>query len=816
MNKGNHSRNKVICGSLSMVLSLLIICAAQSVGYADDGYISGKVYDKETSEPVALVSVILSENSVGVESDSTGFFLIGPISPGEYSLNASLLGFKDTNKLPVLVSSNDTTYVELVMQQSSSTLDEVLVKAAPFKSGVEVPAALYSLFASEIQRNPGSDNDISKVVRSLPGVTTISSFRNDLIIRGGAPNENRFYLDGIEIPVLNHLVTQGASGGAYSIINSNQLREIDYMSSSFPANRGNALSSVFDFYLKNGETDSFSGSAWLGGTEAGVSLETPIGNNTSMLLSARRSYRQYILKLLDFAFLPVYNDLTAKFKIKLSEKSSLTLLGIGAIDDFTLNDDIGNNEVQRYLWDNLPLSKQSNYTVGAVYNYYGENSTWTVVGSRSVLNNSAEKFYNNDTSNPENLLLNYNSGEYSNRARVEYAYLKKNYKLTLGLGLEDLSGKYDVYNRIVNQDGPLTVDYVSNLRFQQYSAFGDLVWSWWNDKLTLSLGFRADGNNYNTLMNNPLDHLSGRINLAVGLTNSLKFNLGAANYYQLPPMMTLSYSNSGELDNQEISQYIRSNHFTAGFRWETKISSRLSIEGFLKKYPNYMMTLRDNISLAHQPVDFGVYGNYPVEFTSEGRAYGIEVFYQQRLFKGMHGMITYTLSKSEYRDNNLQYVASTWDARHILNMTIGKRFNEKWEVGLNWRFQSAIPFTPFDLQTSSLRSAWDINNQGVRDFNQLNTSRGKSTSIINARVDRIYKFPKWTLNVFMDLENIFADTDSQQALILDRKKDENGDLVDEGTIINPDAPYEEQRYLLKYIANAQGAFIPTFGFIVKY
>ena len=84
------------------------------------------------------------------------------------------------------------------------------------------------------------------------------------------------------------------------------------------------------------------------------------------------------------------------------------------------------------------------------------------------------------------------------------------------------------------------------------------------------------------------------------------------------------------------------------------------------------------------------------------------------------------------------------------------------------------------------------------------------------RVDRIYKFSNWTLNVYLDLENITADTDSQQALILDRKKDANGNLTDEGLILNPDAPYEQQKYRVKYIANGQGAFIPTFGFIVKF
>jgi hypothetical protein len=563
-------------------------------------------------------------------------------------------------------------------------------------------------------------------------------------------------------------------------------------------------------------SERFSATTWLGGTEAGLTLETPIGSKANMSFSARRSYRQYILKLLNFAFLPVYNDATAKMKINLNKKSTLTLLGIGAIDDFTLNEEVGNNEVQRYLLENLPVSDQSNYTIGAVYDYYSNNSSLKIVASRSALNNTAEKYYNNDPSDSANTILKYNSGEYSNRARMEYAYTQDQFKFSAGTAIEDLSGDYDVFNRIYNENGPLLVDYFSSLRFQQYSFYSQLTKSWWNNRLTMSIGGRADGSNYNSQMSNPLDQLSGRFNLSLGITRNTTLNLGASNYYQLPPMMTLSYRNSGTLDNQENAKYLRSNHYTAGLRWETNISSRLSVEGFLKSYPGYMMSLRDSISLGHQPVDFGVFGNYPVDFSSDGRAYGFEIFYQQRLFRGFYGMATYTYSRSEYKDKSGNFVPSTWDARHVFNMTLGKRFNEKWEVGLNWRMQSALPYSPFDVELSSLRSAWDINNQGIRDYNLLNTERGKSTNIISARVDRIYKFPKWTLNVFLDLENITSDTDSQQALILDRNKDDDGNLTNEGIIMNPEAPYEQQRYKTKFISNAQGAFIPTFGFIVKY
>jgi hypothetical protein len=120
------------------------------------------------------------------------------------------------------------------------------------------------------------------------------------------------------------------------------------------------------------------------------------------------------------------------------------------------------------------------------------------------------------------------------------------------------------------------------------------------------------------------------------------------------------------------------------------------------------------------------------------------------------------------------------------------------------------------MDLSARRSVWDINNQGIRDYSLLHIERGKSTNLINLRIDRFYRFPRWTLNLFLDLENITADADSQQVLILDRGRDAAGNLTDEGLILNPDAPYEQQRYRLRAIANAQGAFIPTFGFIVEW
>lgn len=780
------------------------------------GYIQGRVVDAGNSELLPFVNIILLENNQGAYTDSLGNYLLGPVRPGRYTLKATAIGYTDYEEKQVQITAKDTLVLKLQLQATANELESVVVQAAPFTRSMETPISLRNLGTTEIERNPGSDNDISKVIQTLPGVTTTASFRNDLIIRGGAPNENRFFLDDIEIPVINHLVTQGASGGAFSILNANLLREVDYLSASFPANRGNALSSVFNFSLKDGRTDRLGVTATLGGTEMGLALEGPIGNKTSILFSARRSYRQYILRLLNFAFLPVYNDLLIKAKINFDAKNELTLLGVGALDDFQLNFDVGNNEIQRYLLENLPLSDQSNYTTGAVYKHYANTGYWTFVASRSGFRNGAEKYWRNESDREDNLLLRYTSRECSSRARLEYTEQRDHFRINLGAGIEDLYGRYDVFSRIFNQNEPAEVDYLSEIRFQQYSAFGQISTQWWEDRIGLTLGLRMDGNNYNQQMNNPLDQLSGRLALSVALAPQTTFTAGIANYYQLPPMMTLSYQNSGQLDNRERAEYLKSWHYVAGFQWDTPFNSRLSLEGFLKHYPNYMFSLRDSVSLAHLNVDFGVFGNFPVDFGSRGRSYGLELFYQQRLFQGFYGMLAYTLGWSEYQDKQEVFVPATWDARHILNLTLGRRFNQKWEAGINWRFQSALPYSPFREALSSRRVVWDVSNQGIRDYDRLNTLRGKSVHTIDLRVDRIYQFKNWTLNVFFDLENITADSDSQQALVLDRPLDAEGNLSEEGVIINPEAPYNQQRYRLKSIANAQGALIPTFGFIAKW
>ena len=129
-------------------------------------------------------------------------------------------------------------------------------------------------------------------------------YRNDLIVRGGGPSENRFFMDGIEIPNINHFATQGASGGPVSIVNADLIREINFYTGAFPADRAGGMSSVLDFKLRDGDPERQSFKATLGASEVGLSGSGHIGGRTTYIFSARQSYLQMLFKLLGLPFLP--------------------------------------------------------------------------------------------------------------------------------------------------------------------------------------------------------------------------------------------------------------------------------------------------------------------------------------------------------------------------------------------------------------------------------------------------------------------------------------------------------------------------------
>ena len=218
---------------LALTVAFIFLFLSQVNGQT--GIIKGKITNKLTNEAIGFATVVIPEINKGVTSDESGNYEITGLTPGLYNVTASYLGFKDGSAFEIQVTNARPAQVDFELEESIEELTEVVVQASPFKKTEESPVSLRTIGIAEIQRNPGGARDISRVIQSLPGVTTTASFRNDLIIRGGAPNENRFFLDDVEVPNINHFATQGASGGPVGLINVNFINEVDFFSGAFPA-----------------------------------------------------------------------------------------------------------------------------------------------------------------------------------------------------------------------------------------------------------------------------------------------------------------------------------------------------------------------------------------------------------------------------------------------------------------------------------------------------------------------------------------------------------------------------------------------------
>jgi TonB dependent receptor/CarboxypepD_reg-like domain/TonB-dependent Receptor Plug Domain len=798
-------------------LFYLLLCFSSSLAsFAQDGVIKGKIVNKVSNEVIPFGSVIIQGTTIGAAANEFGEYEIKNLQPGLYNLQASFVGFKPLIVFEVQVTNSRIAFVDFALEEEAQKLEEVVISATNsfFKSD-ESPLSLRTIGTAEIKRTPGGNRDISKVVRSLPGVASTPSFRNDIIIRGGAPSENTFYLDGIQIPVINHFQTQGSSGGPVGIINVDLLKEVNFYSGAFPANRGNTMSSVFDFRLKDGRDDKWTMNGVVGATDLGITFEGPVTPQSSLVFSARRSYLKFLFNIFNLPFLPVYNDVQFKYKHKIDNKNHITLLGIGAIDDFTLNYDAPENantpedkEEAEYILNLLPVSTQWNYTAGIKYEHFRKHGTTTVVLSHNALNNNSTKYQENDASDPDNLVQDYTSRETETRLRLEDYWTRNNWKLNYGINYE--WAKYDTedYSKVVTQEGLVVRDFESLLTFNKWGVFGQIS-NTFKNKLTLSFGVRADANNYSDQMNNLLDQFSPRFSASYALTPNINANFNTGIYFQLPAYTVLGYrdSQTNSLVNKDNHvEYIRSKHLVTGLEFNLPKNSRITVEGFYKLYDQYPFLLEDSISLANLGADFGIIGNAPVTSTSEGKSYGVEFLLQQKLYSGFYGLLSYTWVRSEFKDKNQEYAPSSWDNRHLVSLTGGKKFGKNWELGIRWLYTGGSPYTPFDVQQTVLRENWDVRPYGVPDYDQLNTQRISAFHQLDVRVDKKYFFKNWSLDIYVDVQNAYNHVTKFQDNIDVQRDDVGAPIVDPG-----DSDY----YLPKYIQNTYGQLLPTIGIIVE-
>ena len=792
---------------MKRLLSLLLFCnitisflLAQPVHQ-----VKGTVIDKSNRQPLEFINVMIVGLNKGGVTNAEGKFSIGQVPPGIYRLQASAIGYKTVTTPEYILSTRDL-HIQIEMEENQTELEGVTVTASPFRRDIESPVSLRIIGLQEIEKSPGANRDISRIVQSYPGVTfSPIGYRNDLIVRGGSPSENRFYLDGVEIPNINHFSTQGASGGPVGILNADLIREVNFYTGAFPTDKGNALSSVLDFKLRDGDMERNSLKATLGASEVSLASNGHLGKKTSYLVSVRQSYLQFLFDMLGLPFLPTFTDAQFKLKTRFDARNELTVLGLGGIDKMKLNTK-ADDEDNEYILSYLPKIQQETFTLGAVYRHYAGAHVQSVVASHSYLNNRNTKYQQNDESDPDHLMLRLRSTEQNTQLRLENSSSFRNWKVTVGTSLDYSQYSNTTFQKVYT-DHAQTFDYHTYLGIMRWGLFGTVNYTSIDERFTASLGLRADANNYSAAMKDLSDQLSPRLSLSYQLTEHWSLSGNAGLYYQLPPYTALGFkNNNGLYANKYALRYMQVSQGSIGLNWRKGDTFEVSVEGFYKDYDKIPLSVADGIPLTCKGNDYGVIGNELLTSTAQGRSYGAELLLKWLIAKKLNLASSFTLFKSEYRtDKESEYIASAWDNRFIFNLRGTYNLPRHWSVGMKVSCIGGAPYTPYDADKSSLVTAWNAQGKPYYDYTRYNEERLPAFTQVDIRIDKTFYLKRCMLGFYIDLQNI-AGSKLKQADV----------LMSTGVIKNPDAPIAEQRYVMKSLKQESGTLLPTLGITFEY
>ena len=777
------------------ILSLLLVLPTLLFSQID-GSINGYIYDSKSQLPLLDANVIIEGTEKGAISDENGFFEITNISPKSYNLSVSYVGYQSKKIFNIIIKSKGNQTLEILLVESSEELEEIILYESPFKKSVETPLSVNTFSRVEIESYPGADNDVTKVVQSMPGLSpSVGGFRNDIIIRGGAPNETVYYLDEIEIPNINHFSTQGSAGGPQGMINISFIDEVTLSTSAFGVEYDNPLSGVLQFNQKNGNPKEISGNFRFGASDSAITIEGPFSksedNKTTFIFSARKSYLQFLFELIGLPIRPDYWDFQWKVNHKIDDYNSINFIGLGAIDDFSVEAPDDFDFTQQSFLEQVPIIQQNSTTTGIswIRKFKEKKGQFILALSTNKLKNIFSRYVDNENLN--GLYFRNDSHEWETKLRLKTVNYVNDWKISWGGNIQ-YSDYFNNTSDLYNQ-----AEYITKFNFYKYGLFGNISKSFFENKLDVSIGIRSDEDTFSSgskLTNNLSPRLS--TSLSISKDRRLKWNSSLGTYYKIPVYTVLGFKNSlGEFANQD-AQYTKSNHFVTGFDYALGNASKISVEGFLKKYDQFPISVVDGVSLANKGADFEVLGNENIITEGKGKTRGLEFLFQQKLTNNFYGIFSYTFFKSEFTDINGNYLPSVWDSKHLSSFSGGYKLKKNWEISSRWRFSGKTPYVPYNLD-ASLANYPNM----ILDYSQLGNVKLGNFSQVDIRFDKKWNKENISINFFIEILNLLAQkipSPSEYGL----ERDTTGNIITPFNLIEIDVNRE--------------SMIPSFGFSIDF
>lgn len=701
------------------------------------GAMSGYVIDEGTQEPIVGANLQVVGTSLGASADLNGEFTVSEVPIGTYQLRASAVGYEPALLSDVVVAVGRQTAIRVQLVQVPIGIDEVEVTANLFRKSPDAPVSLQRLSYEEIRRSPGGFEDVIRAVSVLPGVAQAQPGRNDLVVRGGAPSENLFVVDNIEIPNINHFGTQGASGGPLSFINLDFVRETAFSTGGFGVRYGDRLSSVLTIDLAEGRRDRIGGKGTISASQFGLSLQGPAGSNGSFLISARRSYLDLIFRAAGFSFVPEYWDFLGRVHYQLDKSNQLTILGVSAIDDVRFfNDDLD----ARFENSRILGTDQTQYTIGASWRHLYGNGYSTVTASRTFVKYNG--IQNDSLLNP--IFTNVSKEVEGNLRADMVVQVSRSTELSFGVQGKVISADADLAlpGYVTPFGDTLEVQPVAvTLTGGKGSAYLQIVL-----RLLPSLQLNAGGRgDYFSAIEKQFS-FAPRGALTYDFSNVVSASFTAGQYYQSPSYVWLA-ANPG---NRGL-RATRATQFIGGVQYLLRPDLKLRFEGFSKRYSDYPASIkRPYLVLANTGGGFGGSDENFASFgfddlVSEGFGYasGVEVLLQKKLSEiPLYGILSITLGEARFTALDGVERRGTFDQQVIANLSAGYQFNEEWEASMKFRFSSGKPYTPF-------------NANGTQDVSRYNSAQVENAHSLDLRVDRRWNFSAWNLILYIDIQNVY-------------------------------------------------------------
>jgi hypothetical protein len=738
--------------------------------FGQTGSLRGTVIDRESRRPLPGVNVLVLGTSLGAAADTAGDYLIPDVPVGTYRLEFRCVGYGKRTVPDVFVKSNRTVFVNADLAEQAVQGREVRVSAGYFRAAADEPVSVQSLSYEEIRRAPGAREDVSRMLQNLPGVNPTSDDRNDLVIRGGSPTEVLFMIDRIEVPNPNHFGTQGATGGPVSMINTEFVENMTFMSGGFTSEYGGRVSGAMDIRLREGNRYGYNGKADLNFGGAGGYAEGPLGKGRgSFLVGVHRSFLDFLSKVLNYGGTPIYSNTQGKLVYDLDGRNRLSLEWLGGDDRIKIGYKVRTGDFTAGAADTADYQKvdfrSRQFTAGMNWRSFWAGNFYT----QFSLSHSYNRFYTDvrsvaiaawnegghltgRTKVSESALYDNVSTENVSTARLDANWQTgRNTSLSFGGQVKLNTFDHDIRYLPAHPDRPDAYGRKPlGLEVRRRQDLAPKEGAYFNlkqrpfDRLTVNLGARADRFDL-------LDEtcFSPRLNVSYDAGGRVELHAGTGRYYQDPEFIFIT----SDASNKRNLKDIRCDHFIAGVNVLLAPSARLTVEVYRKLYGRYPVSADSGyemITMANTGAEYGSNGTSGrLVSLGRGRANGIDLMIQKKMSDRVYGLVSYSRSVIRNRALDGVYRDGAFDNRNVFNLVFGWQRNKNWEYSAKWRYAGGTPYTPYDRQASIAA------NEGRLDLTAVNGERFPAYHRLDLRVDHREYYRKGSLVEYFSIENAY-------------------------------------------------------------